>query len=99
VSRPAAVPAPAAPAPAEAGDEAQKKLAMPISALDLSVRASNCLEAEGIQTVGDLVARTEDDLLKLKNFGRTTFKEVEKKLQSLGLSFRAKAAEVGGQKG
>jgi len=97
-ARPAAAPAPVA-AAAAPGDEAQRKLAMPISSLDLSVRASNCLESEGIQTVGDLVGRTEDDLLKLKNFGRTTFKEVEKKLHSLGLAFRTKAAEVGGQKG
>lgn len=86
----AAAPAAAAPvatAPAAAPADLKKKLEMPVSALDLSVRASNALEAEGIQTVGELVRRTEDQLLKLKNFGRTSVKEVEKKLQALELSF------------
>src|SRR5262245_26265304 len=59
--RAAAAPA-AAPAAASGGDEASKRLAMPISSLDLSVRASNCLESEGITTVGDLVSKTEEDL-------------------------------------
>lgn len=63
-----------------------EKLSTPISALDLSIRASNCLEAEGIQTVGDLIAKTEEELLKFKNFGRTSLREVEKKLEVLGLS-------------
>ena len=72
-----------APAAAAGADE---KLSTPISALDLSIRASNCLEAEGIQTVGELVAKTEEELLKFKNFGRTSLREVEKKLESLGLS-------------
>jgi DNA-directed RNA polymerase subunit alpha len=70
---------------AEAGG-ADEKLSMPISALDLSIRASNCLEAEGIQTVGELIAKTEEELLKFKNFGRTSLREVEKKLEALGLS-------------
>jgi DNA-directed RNA polymerase subunit alpha len=92
---PAAVPVPAAGAPSTDGDDEQRRrLTMPISALDLSVRASNCLEAEGIQTVGDLVSRTEDEMLKLKNFGRTSLREVEKKLESMGLRFRAGAAEA-----
>ena len=70
---------------ADAGG-ADEKLSMPISALDLSIRASNCLEAEGIQTVGELIAKTEDELLHFKNFGRTSLREVEKKLEALGLS-------------
>jgi DNA-directed RNA polymerase subunit alpha len=93
---PAAAPAPVAPSAVTGGSEGdedqRKKLSMPISALDLSVRASNCLEAEGIQTVGDLVSRTEDEMLKLKNFGRTSLREVEKKLESMGMRFRAGAA-------
>ena len=81
----------AAPAAAKASAGAApaghaEKLAMPISALDLSIRASNSLEAEGIQTVGELISRTEEELVKLKNFGRTSLKEVEKKLEALGLS-------------
>ena len=79
-------------AAAGGGDE---KLSMPISALDLSIRASNGLEAEGIQTVGELVARTEEELLKFKNFGRTSLREVEKKLESLGLSIIKSAASSG----
>ena len=74
------------PAKAKATRRFAEKLAMPISALDLSIRASNSLEAEGIQTVGELISRTEEELVKLKNFGRTSLKEVEKKLEALGLS-------------
>jgi DNA-directed RNA polymerase subunit alpha len=59
---------------------------LPISALDLSVRASNSLEGEGIQTVGELVARTEDELMTIKNFGRTSLKEIQKQLEKLNLS-------------
>jgi DNA-directed RNA polymerase subunit alpha len=92
-----AAPAPVAAAPAvssgpEGDEDQQRRLGMPISALDLSVRASNCLEAEGIQTVGDLVSRTEEEMLKLKNFGRTSLREVEKKLETMGMRFRAGAA-------
>lgn len=63
-----------------------KKLDMPISELDLSVRASNCLQGENIKTVRDLVARTESDMLKIRNFGKTSLKEVKAKLAELGLS-------------
>jgi DNA-directed RNA polymerase subunit alpha len=87
-----ATPAPslplAVPAPAEGDEDSRRRLQTPVSALDLSVRASNALEAEGIQTVGDLVSRTEEEMMKLKNFGRTSLKEVEKKLETLGLRFR-----------
>lgn len=67
-------------------EELNKKLGIPITELDLSVRASNCLETSGIATVGDLVARTEEQLLKIKNFGKTTLKEVKTKLSQLNLS-------------
>lgn len=78
----------AAPAAVAAGDAvgARRALELPISALDLSVRASNSLEAEGIQTVGELVARTEDELMTIKNFGRTSLKEIQKQLEKLNLS-------------
>jgi DNA-directed RNA polymerase subunit alpha len=92
---------PAAPKPAAVGgaggEDLKRKLAMPVSTLDLSVRASNCLESEGIQTVGDLVARTEDEMLKLKNFGRTSLNEVKKKLQGMDLSFGLDAATALGE--
>src|SRR5262249_53098235 len=62
------------------------KLAMPISELDLSVRASNCLDSAKIATVGDLVAWNEADLLKLRSFGKTSLREVKRKLADIGLS-------------
>lgn len=63
-----------------------ERLSMPISQLDLSVRASNCLESAKVQTVGDLVRMTEADLLKVRSFGRTSLREVKRKLADLGLS-------------
>ena len=84
--------------PASGGDDLKKKLAMPLSSLDLSIRASNCLEAEGVQTVGDLVAKSEEELMKLKNFGRTSFREVQKKLQALDLTVGLDVAGVLGDK-
>jgi DNA-directed RNA polymerase subunit alpha len=61
------------------------KLGMSLSELNLSVRASNCLESENIMTVRDLVSRTEDQLLEVRNFGETTLAEVQHKLRDLGL--------------
>ena len=69
------------------GGDVRRKLELPIAAMDLSVRASNCLEAEGIQTIGQLVARSQDELMNLKNFGRTSLKEIAKKLEEMDLSF------------
>ena len=60
-------------------------LSRPISTLDLSVRASNCMREEKIETVGELVRRSKDDLLQVKNFGKTSLREIEKKLDELGL--------------
>ena len=63
----------------------ESKLALTLGDLRLSVRASNCLESEKIQTVRDLVQRTEDELLEVRNFGDTTLQEVKEKLTELGL--------------
>lgn len=63
----------------------EAKLAMPLSELNLSVRAMNCLEAENINFVRDLVSRTEDALLEVRNFGETTLNEVKDKLTAIGL--------------
>ncbi|QDS90274.1 DNA-directed RNA polymerase subunit alpha [Rosistilla ulvae] len=63
----------------------EAKLNMPISDLRLSVRAGNCLESEQIRTVRDLVVRTEDQLIEVRNFGDTTLNEVRDKLNALGL--------------
>jgi DNA-directed RNA polymerase subunit alpha len=63
----------------------ESKLSMPLSELNLSVRASNCLESENIMTVRDLVTKSEDQLLEVRNFGETTLTEVRLKLRDLGL--------------
>src|SRR6266496_2762990 len=60
------------------------KLGMSLAELKLSVRAMNCLETENIHTVRDLVQKTEDQLLEVRNFGETTLTEVKEKLHDLG---------------
>lgn len=65
------------------------KLAMPISAMQLSVRSSNCLSSANIQTVGDLVLYDEPGLLRLRSFGKTSLREVKRKLTDMGLSLKA----------
>jgi DNA-directed RNA polymerase subunit alpha len=64
----------------------QAKLAMPVAELDLSVRANNCLDSARITTVGDLVQWTEAEMLKLRSFGKTSLREVKRKLADIGLS-------------
>ncbi|MDR1959908.1 MAG: DNA-directed RNA polymerase subunit alpha [Planctomycetaceae bacterium] len=63
----------------------EAKLVMTLAELNLSVRAMNCLEAENINTVRELVSQTEDSLLEVRNFGETTLNEVKDKLTSIGL--------------
>jgi DNA-directed RNA polymerase subunit alpha len=65
--------------------ELERKLNMSLAELELSVRATNCLESEGITTVRDLVIRTDEELLEVRNFGETTLREVKGKLQERGL--------------
>jgi DNA-directed RNA polymerase subunit alpha len=74
-------------------EELIRKLNMPINELDLSVRASNCLESARIQTVADLVSKTDADLLKVRSFGRTSLREVKKKLTDIGLDLGMKLPE------
>jgi len=62
-------------------------LSKPIEELDLSVRSANCLKNANIRTLGDLVQRTEREMLSTKNFGRKSLDEIKDVLQSLGLSF------------
>jgi DNA-directed RNA polymerase subunit alpha len=66
--------------------ELQQKLNMTVQELDLSVRANNCLESAKIQTVRDLVKKTDADLLKVRSFGKTSLREVKRKLADMGLS-------------
>src|SRR5215470_7163222 len=74
------------PSPAEADTIAA--FAMPIEDLDLTVRSYNCLKREGIHTVGELVSRSEADLLDIRNFGAKSIDEVKMKLVGLGLSLK-----------
>jgi DNA-directed RNA polymerase subunit alpha len=67
-------------------EELAQKLAMPIQELELSVRASNCLESAKTETVGQLVKMTEADLLKIRSFGKTSLREIKRKLADIGLS-------------
>lgn len=64
----------------------EKVLEMTIEELDLSVRSYNCLKRAGINTVEDLIARTEEDMMKVRNLGRKSLEEVVQKLDALGLS-------------
>jgi DNA-directed RNA polymerase subunit alpha len=63
-----------------------KVLEMTIEELDLSVRSFNCLKRAGINTVEDLIAKTEEDMMKVRNLGRKSLEEVTNKLQAMGLS-------------
>ncbi len=73
--------------------ELEQLLKRSVSDLDLSVRASNCLEAARIQTVGEIVEKTEAELLRLRSFGKTSLREVRRKLAdwrlSLGMVFES----------
>ncbi len=70
------------------GEAAEGKLAMPVSALDLSVRSSNCLTAANIATVGELLSWDQANLLKLRSFGKTSLREVKRKLADHGLALQ-----------
>src|SRR5690606_27601562 len=63
-------------------------LALPIEELGLQSRSYNCLKREGIHTVGELVARSEADLLDIRNFGAKSISEIREKLSGLGLSLK-----------
>ncbi|MFP4172540.1 MAG: DNA-directed RNA polymerase subunit alpha [Candidatus Hydrogenedentota bacterium] len=73
--------------------ELNRKLNQPVEDLELSVRSANCLKAENIETVRDLVWRSESEMLKLHNFGKRSLDEIKSKLEPMGLSF---SMNVGG---
>ncbi len=66
-------------------EELENKLDTPIQELELSVRASNCLEAAKIETVRDMVRMAEADLLKIRSFGKTSLREIKRKVADMGL--------------
>jgi len=74
-------------------EELIRKLNMPITDLDLSVRASNCLESARIDTVAQLVTMSEQELLKLRSFGRTSLREVKRKLLDINMDLGTELPE------
>ncbi len=69
-------------------DKKEKVLEIMIEELDLSVRSYNCLKRAGINTVEELIKRSEEEMMKVRNLGRKSLEEVEQKLAALGLSLR-----------
>ena len=67
-------------------DKKEKVLEMTIEELDLSVRAYNCLKRAGINTISELVQRNQEDMMKVRNMGKKSLDEVQKKLEMMGLS-------------
>ncbi|MDD3613797.1 MAG: DNA-directed RNA polymerase subunit alpha [Caldicoprobacterales bacterium] len=74
-------------------DEKEKVLEMTIEELDLSVRSYNCLKRAGINTVQELIQRTEEDMMKVRNLGKKSLEEVNNKLAALNLSLKKKDDE------
>jgi DNA-directed RNA polymerase subunit alpha len=73
--------------PAE-DDSVPSDYAITVEELNLSVRSYNCLKREGINTVGDLVEKSEAELMDIRNFGQKSIDEVKAKLEELGLGLR-----------
>lgn len=81
---------PEIPEPDEIDDAFNKNLLRPVEELELSVRSSNCLSAANIKLIGDLAQKTESEMLKTKNFGRKSLKEIKEILGEMGLSLGIK---------
>ena len=73
-------------------DRPDAKLAMTIDELDLSVRSFNCLKRANINTVADLICKTGEDMMKVRNMGKKSLDEVQKKLEMMGLSLASEDA-------
>ncbi len=71
-------------------DEVSGVMAQPIEDMDLTVRSYNCLKREGITSVGELVQKSEEDLLEIRNFGQKSIDEVKAKLEEMGLGLKNK---------
>ncbi|MCG0238177.1 MAG: DNA-directed RNA polymerase subunit alpha [Firmicutes bacterium] len=69
-------------------NDKSKLLEMPIEELDLSVRSYNCLKRAGINTIGELCSKTDEEMIKVRNLGKKSLEEVKAKLAALGLSLR-----------
>ncbi|MFZ2623669.1 MAG: DNA-directed RNA polymerase subunit alpha [Propionibacterium sp.] len=77
--------------PSPVDEQLAADLALPVEDLNLTVRSYNCLKREGIHTVGELVSRSEQDLLDIRNFGSKSIDEVKAKLSELGLTLKDSA--------
>ncbi len=69
-------------------DEKARILQLPIEELDLSVRSYNCLKRAGVNTIGELTAKTDEEMIKVRNLGKKSLEEVKQKLAQFGLSLR-----------
>ena len=65
-----------------------------VNELELSVRAANCLKNANIKSIGDLVQRSENEMLKTKNFGKKSLNEIKEVLAEMGLELGTKVSEV-----
>ncbi|WP_235738468.1 DNA-directed RNA polymerase subunit alpha [Nocardioides alcanivorans] len=77
--------------PSPVDEQLAADLALPVEDLQLTVRSYNCLKREGIHTVGELISRSEQDLLDIRNFGSKSIDEVKGKLVEMGLSLKDSA--------
>jgi DNA-directed RNA polymerase subunit alpha len=69
-------------------EDVSKGANMPIEDLDLTVRSYNCLKRAGIQSVDELTQKTEDEMMRIRNLGKKSFKEIKEKLVAIGKNFR-----------
>ena len=74
----------------EEGEKLNENLFRPVSELELSVRSANCLKNAEIALIGELVQKTESEMLKTKNFGRKSLNEIKTILSEMGLSLGMK---------
>jgi DNA-directed RNA polymerase subunit alpha len=77
--------------PSPVDEQLAADLALPVEDLNLTVRSYNCLKREGIHTVGELLSRSEQDLLDIRNFGSKSIDEVKAKLAEMGLALKDSA--------
>ena len=80
--------------PAADVERLRELLNQPVDIIELSVRASNCLKAAKIRTIGDLVTKTDEELIGYKNFGKKSLDEIKERLTELSLSLGMDVASL-----